>query len=435
MAHYEAYIARYGDRDFNEMPFNEVDGLIFSQLAYVDYAGIVGGADTQFQTLLDDAARQYFALHPAEEIDNEIGIVQKAIYLLQLCAGTRRYGNTGLSAYVNNVNTKIDKQFSGVGFYLNDGSLLVAFRGTDTSLTGVKESAMLSYMFPVPAQIEALYYFQETASFAEGPVRVCGHSKGGNLAVFAAVSCSNSLKKRILGVYEYDAPGFPEPMVHRYDYLEMRDRLFSYVPERSVIGCLLEHNADTKIVQSENEGLKQHQASSWVVEDDHFCYVPGRDDASLFIEKYIKLLMDDVGPENIETVFETLFAFFESAGITNYEAMRNFDAGDMLRALYSVTGITEDQRHLLEHTVKLAVSDLSRLLYKEKLEGYIKRLDAVITPEEAVRAKSTLRRTVREKKEAPAKEKKERKESKAKKAEKAKKEPKQKREKPENPAK
>ena len=231
MAHYEAYIARYGDRDFNEMPFNEVDGLIFSQLAYVDYAGIVGGADAQFQTLLDDAARQYFALHPAEEIDNEIGIVQKAIYLLQLCADTRRYGNTRLSAYVNNVNIKIDKQFSAVGFHLNDGSLLVAFRGTDTSITGVKESAMLSYMFPVPAQIEALYYFQETASLTEGDVRVCGHSKGGNLAVFAAVSCSNSLKKRIRGVYEYDAPGFPEPMVHRYDYLEMRDRLFSYVPQ------------------------------------------------------------------------------------------------------------------------------------------------------------------------------------------------------------
>lgn len=70
---------------------------------------------------------------------------------------------------------------------------------------------MLSYMFPVPAQIEALYYFQETASLSEGDVRVCGHSKGGNLAVFAAVSCSNSLKKRIRGVYEYDAPGFPEP--------------------------------------------------------------------------------------------------------------------------------------------------------------------------------------------------------------------------------
>lgn len=435
MAHYEAYIARYGDRDFNEMPFNEVDGLIFSQLAYVDYAGIVGGADAQFQTLLDDAARQYFALHPAEEIDNEIGIVQKAIYLLQLCADTRRYGNTRLSAYVNNVNIKIDKQFSAVGFHLNDGSLLVAFRGTDTSITGVKESAMLSYMFPVPAQIEALYYFQETASLTEGDVRVCGHSKGGNLAVFAAVSCSNSLKKRIRGVYEYDAPGFPEPMVHRYDYLEMRDRLFSYVPERSVIGCLLEHNADTKIVQSENEGLKQHQAASWVVEDDRFCYVPSRDDASLFIEKYIKMVMDDVGPENMETVFETLFDFFESAGITDYEALRSFDAGDMLRTLYSVTGITEDQRHLLEHTLKLAVSDLSRLLYKEKIESYIKRLDAVIAPEEASRTKSGLRRTSREKKE-PAdkvkKEKEERKEPKPK--EKAKKEPKQKKEKPAKPA-
>lgn len=266
-------------------------------------------------------------------------------------------------------------------------------------------------------------------------MRVCGHSKGGNLAVFAAVSCSNSLKKRIRGVYEYDAPGFPEPMVHRYDYLEMRDRLFSYVPERSVIGCLLEHNADTKIVQSENEGLKQHQAASWVVEDDRFCYVPRRDEASLFIEKYIKMVMDDVGPENMETVFETLFTFFESAGITDYEALRSFDAGNMLRTLYSVTDITEDQRHLLEHTLKLAVSDLSRLLYKEKIESYIKRLDAVIAPEEASRTKSGLRRTSREKKEPADKEKKEKEERKEPKPkEKAKKEPKQKKEKPEKPA-
>ena len=165
-----------------------------------------------------------------------------------------------------------------------------------------------------------------------------------------------------------------------------------------MIGCLLEHNADTKIVQSENEGLKQHQAASWVVEDDRFCYVPRRDEASLFIEKYIKMVMDDVGPENMETVFETLFTFFESAGITDYEALRSFDAGNMLRTLYSVTDITEDQRHLLEHTLKLAVSDLSRLLYKEKIESYIKRLDAVIAPEEASRTKSGLRRTSREKK-------------------------------------
>ena len=94
--------------------------------------------------------------------------------------------------------------------------------------------------------------------------------------------------------------------MHRYDYLDLRDRLFSYVPERAVIGCLLEHNADTKIVQSENEGLKQHQAASWVVEDDRFCYVPSRDEASLFIEKYIKMVMDDVGPENMETVIVSL---------------------------------------------------------------------------------------------------------------------------------
>ena len=85
--------------------------------------------------------------------------------------------------------------------------------------------------------------------------------------------------------------------------------------------------------------------------------------------------------------------------------------------------------------MKLAVSDLSRLLYKEKIESYIKRLDAVIAPEEASRTKSGLRHTSREKKETAdkvKKEKEERKEPKPK--EKAKKEPKQKKEKPKKPA-
>lgn len=91
---------------------------------------------------------------------------------------------------------------------LDDGSDVVAFRGTDVTVTGVKESAMLSYMFPVPAQIEALYYFQETSMLHSGDIILCGHSKGGNLAVFAAVNCSNSLKSGLQPCMKMMHPAF-----------------------------------------------------------------------------------------------------------------------------------------------------------------------------------------------------------------------------------
>ena len=125
------------------------------------------------------------------------------------------------------INDAIDKQFAAVNFVLDQQeNIVVAFRGTDVTVTGVKESAMLSYMFPVPAQIQALHYFQETAMTYKGDVRICGHSKGGNLAVFAGVSCSNSLKKRIVGVYQNDAPGFPKHFYDRYDYQQIKDKIF-----------------------------------------------------------------------------------------------------------------------------------------------------------------------------------------------------------------
>lgn len=383
MAYMETYLQTYGDFTFKEKPFNEVDNLIFSQLAYVDYAGIVGGMDSDFQVTLAEASALFWGLHSEEELEQEIAIAKKAAYLLRTCAGTKRFGSAALLRYVNNVNTKIDKQFSAINFYLEDDTVLIAFRGTDTSLTGVKESAMLSYMFPVPAQIEALYYFQETASLANRPVRVCGHSKGGNLAVFAAVSCSNSLKKKILGVYEDDAPGFPKQMLERYDYLEIKDRIYSLVPEGSVIGCLLEHNSSTKIVRSENEGLGQHQASSWVIQDDHFEYADSRDAMSLFIEKYIKQLMEDVGPENTEAVFETLFDFFEDSGITDYDSLKQLNITNFLRAITSVKGITDQERRLIEQTAKLAISDLSRMFYKEKIESRLKKLERNQEPDHA----------------------------------------------------
>lgn len=368
------YVKNYGNKSFEESPFNEVDALVLSQLSYVDFSAIVCKFDSDVEITLKNAAYQFFYLHNEDELKEKISIVYKASMLLSQCAETKRYNDIKLLKYANNVNDKIDKQFSAVTFYIDEGLAVIAFRGTDTSITGIKESAMLSYMFPVPAQIESLYYLQESGMMAKRDLIVCGHSKGGNLATFAGVSCSNSLKKKIKGIYEFDAPGFPQEMINRYDYVEMRDKIYSYIPQSSIIGCMLYHDLSRRIVKSTNENIKQHQVSSWVIKDNHFEFTNETDELSKFTDRYLKKLTAAVGEENIEDVFETVFDFLENAGINDIEDIKAFHFVNLAKAIGSLKNISDSQKEIIESTLKQAIKELSHLAYSEGISTINKRL-------------------------------------------------------------
>lgn len=367
MQNINTYIAQYASVLFSDMPFNEVDALIFSQLSYIDYSSIVGKFESDMQITLKETADEFFSLYDDDEISSKPPLIYKAIMLLKQCSQAKRYEGVTLLRYINNVNELIDKQFSAITFYLDGENALIAYRGTDSTVTGVKESAMLSYMFPVPAQIQGLYYLQESATLANRNIIVCGHSKGGNLATFASVNCSNSLKKKITAVYEFDAPGFNEEFINRYDYKLMKARIHSYIPQSSIIGCIFFHDSDRKVVKSINENLKQHQASSWVVENESFVYTDQRDEMSIFVEKYIKKLFNTIGEENIEELFETVFNFIESTGITDINELKVFDAGKFFKALKSVNTIDEDKKALIESIMSQALKELTTMLYNQTL--------------------------------------------------------------------
>lgn len=362
-----SYIETYGNLDFNEKPFNEIDNIIFSQLAYLDFEGIL---DKRKKLFLCDAAMKYFALHSDEEIDNLLSIHIKASKLLMACAKTRRYGWIELCCYVNNINDDIDKQLSAICFVLQDDNILIAFRGTDTTVTGVKESAMLSYMFPVPAQIEALHYFQETAMLHKGKIRVCGHSKGGNLAVFAAVNCSNSLKKRLVGVYENDAPGFPKWFFDRYDYRQIKDIIHLYTPQTSIIGRILYHDAKPIIVKSDNNGLKQHQVSSWIIHEDTFEIVDEYDITSDFAADYINTLIDYVGDDDLELFLNTLDYVLTNMGIEDFYDVKELDLKKVFALVDSLTNLDDVHKERFKMIIKKAFSDFAKEYLSVKAKGY-----------------------------------------------------------------
>lgn len=360
------YIENYGALSFKEMPFNEIDGLIFSQLAYVDFDGIIKND----KIFLADSAMKYYSLHTDEEIEELIGISQKAVKLLMICAKSRRFGWCELSSYVNNVNCNIDKQFSAMSFILNDETSVIAFRGTDATVTGAKESAMLSYMFPVPAQIEALHYFQETAMMSERRIIAVGHSKGGNLAVFAGVNCSNSLKKMLDGIYEYDAPGFPEWFFERYDYRQIADKIYLYTPQGSIIGRMLHHEKAPIIVQSSNTGLKQHQVSSWEINGRNFVTVEQYNHSSDFASSYINELIEYIGEEDLELFFDTIEFVVENMGIDDFYDLKTSEIQKITGLIDSLTTLDEAQKERFKLIIKKVLSDFAKDFFTAKAKDY-----------------------------------------------------------------
>ena len=352
------YIQTFGNLDFNEKSFNEIDALIFSQLIYNGFEGII---ENDEELLICDAAIRFYALHSSEEIAGFIGIAKNAAELLKECAKAKRFGSSKLYRYINNINKDIDKQFCAGSFLLSDGSLLVAFRGTDITVTGVKESAMLSYMFPVPAQIEALYYFQETAMLRDGGIRICGHSKGGNLAVFAGVNCSNSLKKRIDGIYEFDAPGFPKWFFERYDFQQINDNIHFITPQASLIGRMLCHDITPEIIHSDvNSGLKQHSASTWEIKEGEFVSEEEYDSFSNSISAYINETLDLVGDEDLEMFFNTLEYLVSEMGIKNFYDLKGFEIRRAITLINSLSTLNEKQKKKFIKLLTKVSADLAK---------------------------------------------------------------------------
>lgn len=262
MANILSYINWRGDLTFAERPFCEVDNLIFSELSYLDFSGIVPEDGQDGFITVREAAERYGG-QPALAINAE-----KLPQLLYAMAASRRYAEVRLSRYVNLLEPENGTEFSALHAALGDGTVYVAFRGTGDSLTGWREDFSMSFQV-MPSQKLAAAYLRRTME-PELRYRVGGHSKGGNLAVYAAMNCPDALQEQLIELYSNDGPGLCSDIVDQAQYHKIEPKLTRIVPGFSVIGALFASSAPDGIVESDAEGILQHDGFSWQVEGDHF---------------------------------------------------------------------------------------------------------------------------------------------------------------------
>lgn len=338
------YLDWRGDLPFSAAPFSPPDSLLLSCLSYVRFGGIVEGEGGESVSL----PRAAELLAASGEEDERVRVPDDAA-LLKKAAASERYASVRLAHYVNRLDYAEEKQFSAVTFVLSDASVCVAFRGTDSTLIGWKEDFNMSFLERVPAQEDALRYLVAAASRFPGPLRVCGHSKGGNLAVYAASCAPYAVQDRILAVYNHDGPGFSGGLLRSPGHQRVKDRTFTFVPESSIVGMLLEHDDDYAVVRSSAAGPLQHDPYSWGILGADFLRLSSVSRSSRLVDRKIRDWLSRLDADDRRGFIDALYEMVSS---TNAVSLSDL-ASSPLRSI----------RAILQASTRLSVEQKARILY------------------------------------------------------------------------
>ena len=290
---------------FDVKPFGLVDSLVLSQLSYIDFDQIVPSIyENNIGAVKppDCLRAERFAL-----MFGETRYPPKNKSLLFAAAASPRFRNIKMTGYVSEFDAEKEMQFSALSFILPDNSVYIAYRGTDDTLIGWKEDFNMAFVYPIPSQEKALSYLLEMGRRLPGPLIIGGHSKGGNLAVYAALAAPEHIQARIVSVFDHDGPGFKEGTLDCYGYRNIESRIQKTIPQSSMIGMLLEGHKKYTVVESNRIGVMQHDPFSWKISEDGFITKEEVYEGAKYVNNTIRDWISGLSQEDRERFTDLLF--------------------------------------------------------------------------------------------------------------------------------
>ena len=303
------FIDKYGGFSFDEVPFTEIDNVIFSSLSYLNLDGFVSTNHHNKRTL-QKVAGDFFNHYSKKNKD--IYAIKKAIKVFKNIQDTKRYKDLLLYNYV--YESGAEEQFSALTIEIQNRLVYVSFEGTDQLLSGWKEDFMFSYMFPTISQKRAIEYINKHFWLNRTKIILGGHSKGGNLALVAGMYANIFVKNKIIKIYNNDGPGLLSEQIESDRYCRIKKKLVHLVPEYSIVGVLLRHDGDYVVIRSMKKGIFAHDFMSWVVNDLEF----DRRELSSFskmLEEKLFIWLNQYDQKQRKRFVVSLFSIFEQVGI------------------------------------------------------------------------------------------------------------------------
>ena len=314
MANLLDYLDWRGDLTLGQDPFNEVDNLILAELSFVDFGGIVAPPGEGSGIPLYEAAERYFTRFP-EGVDMGVLVPDAIPEMLEKMAACPRFRDMKLSCFADWLDNDKAVQFAALTIETGDGAVYLAFRGTDDTLAGWKEDFHLACVPEIPAQRLAVEYTRQTAKqYPRKKLRLGGHSKGGNLAVWAALNVPDRVQRRIQQVWSNDGPGFHEDILSLPEHQDVARRIVTIIPQSSLVGMILEHDEDYTVVESSEKGLMQHDGFSWEVKGPGFVRLGSVTRQGRHHDLVLKEWVRQMPLDQREKVVEGLFSLLTASG-------------------------------------------------------------------------------------------------------------------------
>ena len=339
------YLDWRGDLSFEDAPLNPVDLSVMCQLTYLNLDGLLDDDFKKSVSISELHSLFISSSNYAERCEMGVMINPKNPELLERCAVTSRFADLQVTGYKSIFEDKKDIQFAALTFKINKKLNVIVFRGTDDSIAGWKEDFDLCYKEEIPSQTLAVEYENKAFSSLKGEFILSGHSKGGNIVLYAAVKCPAKNQNKIKAVYDFDGPGFSKDFYETEAFKKVEKKLTIIYPEFDIVGMLFHHPEGYKIIKSEQQGALQHDMMSWKVCGADFIYGSDFTNESKVFGEAMNGWVDNLSLEDRSRFVNTLFGIIRSTGaVFNRDFEKNMlpYSAKMLGEFVKLDGDTRD---------------------------------------------------------------------------------------------
>lgn len=353
------YIDWRGDLSFKQSGFNEVDNLVFSELAYLDMRGIVPGDGCRALTI-EQVYKEYKAAgyDQSQMMNDPMPVLEKA-------ACSTRFKDITVKWYVDKIDTEQQLQFAAVTFIISDKLAYIAFRGTDNTITGWREDFNISFLSETPGQTEAVAYVNRVAKLTSCGLIVGGHSKGGNFAVYACAFCDKEIsEKRVIKIYTNDGPGFMNEVAESENYLSILPKTIKISPDSSPVGLFFFSKEERKVIKSDSKGFMQHNPYKWRVLGKEFESAGERSDP--FMNKAISSWLDTMSDSNKKILVDSIFDSIEASGATTFNELIDNKWASFNSIVKALTKINPDDKNDIADSIKKLFASGKDVVISEK---------------------------------------------------------------------
>ena len=351
------YIKEFGHVSFEERAFSEIDALVLTELEYLPLEKVVPSDENGENFVTVKEIAEYMKEHKKQLFDeNPMMMTPERHEVSQIIADAPRFQSMKFFGVVSEWDKDTTKQFAAVTVEVEPGVRLVIFRGTDDTLIGWKEDFLMTYSPLVAAQTDAKEYLAKQASLWGGDLMVSGHSKGGNLALYAAATQEEDVQLRIVDIFCFDSPGLYRSVLETKGYQNIVPLAMRYIPQDALVGLMLESEVPYVIVKSDAVGAMQHSAMTWGIEDGQFIKVDKLTKNSLLNDQTFKKWTESVSDEELELFWNVFFELLFTVGIETVNDVYGQFMHYVQEFLKAAGNMDEEKRELLIRIALLLVS-------------------------------------------------------------------------------